>query len=137
MSQVLMEAEVMDSIAAINNCRKGLGPAGPEVLRTIALIHESLAKGGDNQGWQKAPVNWRSGGGGGSGNRSEPKYYSKTNTVHTPSKPFRATVATVSAVTAVAVTAVATGGAGFSSTTGTAVAAAVGTTAAAITFTVV
>jgi len=121
-----MEAEVMDSIAAINNCRKGLGPAGPEVLRTIALIHESLAKGGDNQGWQKAPVNWRSGGGSGGngGSRSEPKYYSKTNTVHTPSKPFRATGATV---------ATATGGAGFSSTTGAAVAAAVGTTAAATT----
>ena len=56
------EAEVMGSIAAINNCRKGLETAAPEILRMAALIKESIAKGGDNQGWQKAPINWRGGG---------------------------------------------------------------------------
>ena len=80
-----IEAEVMGSIAAINNCRKGLESATPEILRMAAFIQESIAKGGDNQGWQKAPVNWRGGGGtsggggGGGGSSRRGDYRSETN----------------------------------------------------------
>jgi hypothetical protein len=73
-----IEAEVMGSIAAINNCRKGLVSAAPEILRMAALIKESIAKGGDNQGWQKAPINWRGGGGGGDRGR-KPDYNTSNN----------------------------------------------------------
>ena len=74
-----IEAEVMGSIAAINNCRKGLVSAAPEIVRMATFIQESIAKGGDNQGWQKAPINWRGNNSSNSGGARKQDYRGDSN----------------------------------------------------------